>query len=263
MLGSGDALVRATSGGSSRRAIRSASPARIGFDERLAHLIEGGRDMFLMPSWFEPCGLNQMYSLRYGTIPIVRATGGLNDTVMDADEAPDAATGLQVPGLHAGRAGLGASGGRSSAFRNPQRWKAMQRNGDGAGFSWDVSAREYVKVYRGSVRNPMASEKVQTLTDGNFDQTIGGGKPVLVDFWAEWCGPCRRLAPTVDELAGDYDGKVVVGKLNVDENPNTAFKFSIRGIPTLLLFKGGQVVEQVVGLADKDALKKVIDKHVA
>ena len=109
----------------------------------------------------------------------------------------------------------------------------------------------------------MASDKVQTITDGNFDQTISAGKPVLVDFWAEWCGPCRRLAPTVEELAGDYDGKVVVGKLNVDENPNTSFKFSIRGIPTLLLFKGGQVVEQVVGLADKDSLKRVIDKHVA
>ena len=109
----------------------------------------------------------------------------------------------------------------------------------------------------------MASDKVQTFTDANFDSTITAGKPVLVDFWAEWCGPCRRLAPTVDELAGDYDGKVVVGKLNVDDNPNTAAKFSIRGIPTLLLFKGGQVVEQVVGLADKDSLKKVIDKHVA
>jgi thioredoxin 1 len=109
----------------------------------------------------------------------------------------------------------------------------------------------------------MASEKVQIITDGNFDETIGAGKPVLVDFWAEWCGPCRRLAPTVEELAGDYDGKVVVGKLNVDENPNTAFKFSIKGIPTLLLFKEGLVVEQVIGAADKDALKKVIDKHVA
>ena len=109
----------------------------------------------------------------------------------------------------------------------------------------------------------MASEKVQTITDDNFDTTINAGKPVLVDFWAEWCGPCKRLAPTVDELATDYDGKIVVGKLNVDDNPNTAFKFSIRGIPTLLLFKGGQVVEQVVGLADKASLKKVIDKHVA
>ena len=109
----------------------------------------------------------------------------------------------------------------------------------------------------------MASEKVQTLTDSNFEQAINAGKPVLVDFWAEWCGPCRRLAPTVDELAGDYDGKMVVGKLNVDENPNVSGRFSIRGIPTLLLFKGGQVVEQVVGLADKASLKKVIDRHVS
>jgi len=109
----------------------------------------------------------------------------------------------------------------------------------------------------------MASDKVQTITDGNFDATINDGKLVLIDFWAEWCGPCKRLAPTVDELAGDYDGKVVVGKMNVDENPNTPPKFAVRGIPTLLLFKGGQVVEQVVGLTDKDVLKKVIDKHVA
>ena len=107
------------------------------------------------------------------------------------------------------------------------------------------------------------TEQVQKFTDGNFDQSvINASTPVLVDFWAEWCGPCKRLAPTVDELASDYDGKVVVGKLNVDDNPNTAFKFSIRGIPTLLLFKGGQVVEQVVGLADKAALKKLIDRHV-
>jgi thioredoxin len=109
----------------------------------------------------------------------------------------------------------------------------------------------------------MASEKVQTLTDGNFEQTINSGKVVLVDFWAQWCGPCRRMAPTVDELATDYDGKLVVAKMDVDENPNTPNRFSVRGIPTLLLFKGGQVVEQVVGLTDKDSLKKVIDKHVA
>ena len=110
----------------------------------------------------------------------------------------------------------------------------------------------------------MASEHVQTFTDGNFDTTvISAETPVLVDFWAEWCGPCRRLAPTVDELANDYNGKVVVAKMNVDENPATPMRFSIRGIPTLLLFKGGQVVEQVVGLADKSELKKVIDKHVA
>jgi thioredoxin 1 len=109
----------------------------------------------------------------------------------------------------------------------------------------------------------MASEKVQTLTDGNFDQSvIQSGQLVLVDFWAEWCGPCRRLAPTVDELATDYDGRVTVGKLNVDDNPNVSFRYSIRGIPTLLLFKGGEIVETVVGLADKASLMKLLDKHV-
>jgi thioredoxin 1 len=108
----------------------------------------------------------------------------------------------------------------------------------------------------------MASEKVQTLTDANFEETVNQPKPVLVDFWAEWCGPCRRLAPTVDELAGDYDGRIVVAKMNVDENPSTPMRFSVRGIPTLLLFKGGQLVEQVVGLADKASLKRLIDRHV-
>jgi thioredoxin 1 len=110
----------------------------------------------------------------------------------------------------------------------------------------------------------MASEHVQTFTDSNFEDTvIKAGGCVLVDFWAEWCGPCKRLAPTVDALATEYAGKVVIGKLNVDENQDTAVKFQIRGIPALLLFKGGQVVESVVGLAPKEELKKVIDRHVA
>ena len=109
----------------------------------------------------------------------------------------------------------------------------------------------------------MANENVQTFTDGNFDDSVlKSNGPVLVDFWAEWCGPCKRLAPTVDALATDYQGKVTVGKLNVDENPNVSFKFQIRGIPTLLLFKGGQVVESLVGVAGKDELKQVIDKHI-
>jgi len=109
----------------------------------------------------------------------------------------------------------------------------------------------------------MANDKVQTLTDTNFDDSvIKAPRPVVVDFWAEWCGPCRRLAPTIDELATEYDGKVVVGKLNVDENPAIQSRFSIMGIPTVLIFKGGEVVEQVVGLADKSAFKKLIDKHV-
>ena len=109
----------------------------------------------------------------------------------------------------------------------------------------------------------MAADNVQTFTDGNFETSVlKAGGPVLVDFWAEWCGPCKRLAPTIDALATDYTGKLTVGKLNVDDNPTTAFKFQIRGIPALLLFKGGQVVESVVGLVPKEDLKEKIDKHL-
>jgi thioredoxin 1 len=109
----------------------------------------------------------------------------------------------------------------------------------------------------------MATENVQTFTDTNFDDSVlKSGAPVLVDFWAEWCGPCKRLGPTVDALATEYAGKVTFGKLNVDENPNVSFKFQIRGIPTILIFKAGQVVESVVGLAHKEDLKKVLDKHI-
>ena len=114
-----------------------------------------------------------------------------------------------------------------------------------------------------NVQTEKVQTLVQTFTDGNFEETvIKASALVLVDFWAEWCGPCKRLGPTVDALATDYAGRVTVGKLNVDENPNTAFKFQIRGIPALLLFKGGQVVDTVIGLAQKDDLKKVLDKHI-
>jgi thioredoxin 1 len=110
----------------------------------------------------------------------------------------------------------------------------------------------------------MAAENVRTFTDSNFETSVlQAGEPVLVDFWAEWCGPCKRLAPTIDQLATDYAGRVTIGKLNVDDNPNTAFKFQIRGIPAVLLFKDGQVVGQVVGLAPKEDFQRVIDQHVA
>ena len=108
----------------------------------------------------------------------------------------------------------------------------------------------------------MASEKVKTFTDTDFDASIKSGV-VLVDFWAEWCAPCRRIAPTVDQLAEDYSGRVTVAKMNIDDNPHTAPRFMVRGIPTLLLFKDGELKETIVGMANKEDLVRVIDKHVA
>lgn len=105
--------------------------------------------------------------------------------------------------------------------------------------------------------------EITDVTDATFEaEVLKSDKPVLVDFWAEWCAPCRRLAPTVDALATELDGRVTVGKLNVDENPATAERFSVRGIPTLLIFKGGEVVESIVGLTDKQHLKSLIEKHL-
>jgi starch synthase len=120
--------------------------ATIGFYERQAHLIEAGADMFLMPSRYEPCGLNQLYSLRYGTVPIVRATGGLADTVRDADAHGEAGTGFTFHELAPG-AMLEALDRALAAFRNPSRWKQIQQAGMREDHSWDASAREYVKVY--------------------------------------------------------------------------------------------------------------------
>ncbi len=109
----------------------------------------------------------------------------------------------------------------------------------------------------------MASENVLTFTDRAFDaEVLTSTEPVLVDFWAEWCGPCRMMNPTVEAVAAEYAGRVRVGKLNVDENNQVAARYNIRGIPTLLLFKGGQVVEQRVGAIGKADLQKMLDAHL-
>ena len=109
----------------------------------------------------------------------------------------------------------------------------------------------------------MASTAIMEVTDANFDQEVlKSEQPVLIDFWAVWCGPCRALAPIVDEVAQGYTGKVKVMKMNVDENPGTPGRYGIRGIPTLLIFKGGQVKEQIVGYVPKETIEKAIDKHM-
>ncbi len=98
------------------------------------------------------------------------------------------------------------------------------------------------------------------LTDTNFDdEVLKSDKPVLVDFWAEWCGPCRMIGPVVEEMASEYDGKAKIGKLNVDFNPNVSVKYGIRSIPALLIFKDGEVVDQIVGAVPKTHLVKQLE----
>jgi thioredoxin 1 len=110
----------------------------------------------------------------------------------------------------------------------------------------------------------MAGVNTLTFTDASFDTDVLNAEvPVLVDFWAEWCGPCRMMAPTIDAIASDYSGRIRVGKLNVDDNGNTASRYGIRGIPTLLLFKNGQVVEQRVGAIGKTDVQKMLEPHLA
>jgi thioredoxin 1 len=110
------------------------------------------------------------------------------------------------------------------------------------------------------------ADNVQAVSDANFQNDVieaSKTQPVIVDFWASWCRPCLMLSPTVEELAKEHAGKVKVVKLNVDENINTPGKYNIRGIPTLLVFKGGQVADQLVGAQPKDQIEKVIQRHIS
>ena len=110
----------------------------------------------------------------------------------------------------------------------------------------------------------MAGQNTLTFSDGSFEaEVLNSETPVLVDFWAVWCGPCKVIAPMVDAVADDYAGRVKVGKMDVDENQGTPMRYGVRGIPTLLLFKGGKVVEQRVGAVGKAEVQKMLDAHVA
>jgi thioredoxin 1 len=107
------------------------------------------------------------------------------------------------------------------------------------------------------------NDKVAAFSDNTWEQDVlKSDKPVVIDFWAEWCAPCRMMAPTIDALASEYEGKAKVGKLNVDENAQVSERYQIRGIPTVLIIKNGQVAEQVVGVTSKDNLSRLIDKHL-
>jgi thioredoxin 1 len=109
----------------------------------------------------------------------------------------------------------------------------------------------------------MATTAIFEVTDANFDQEVLKAEtPVLVDFWATWCGPCRALAPIVDDIATGYSGKVKVVKMDVDKNPATPNRYNVRGIPTLLIFKSGQLQEQIVGFVPKETIEKALGKQV-
>ena len=108
------------------------------------------------------------------------------------------------------------------------------------------------------------SDQLRELTDSNLeDQLLGNDRPVLVDFWAPWCGPCKAIAPTLEELGASYSGRATIGKLNVDENPTTASRFRVQAIPTLILFKDGEEKERLIGAQSKASISELLDRYAA
>jgi thioredoxin 1 len=127
----------------------------------------------------------------------------------------------------------------------------------------DASKRAFI---RNHFAEGFMSDKpnIVHFTEAGFDnEVLKSTVPVLVDFWAEWCAPCRMLAPTVEAIANQYQGKIKVGKVNVDENQNVSFRYNVRGIPTLILFKNGEPKDQIVGNTGRDNIAKMIDRHLA
>jgi len=133
-----------------------------------------------------------------------------------------------------------------------------------------VKGGRYPQLARPTNRNKRGIERCPTknmaleFTDSNFEElALKSDKPVMVDFWAEWCGPCRMVGPVVEELAKDYEGKAVIGKVNVDNNPQTAMKYGIRSIPTILFLKNGEVVDRSVGAVPKSQLSQKLEGQLA
>jgi|TARA_B110000046_G_scaffold181074_1_gene212659 thioredoxin 1 len=118
------------------------------------------------------------------------------------------------------------------------------------------------KINKQQVKAKFMSKPVE-ITDSNFEEIINSDKPVLVDFWAEWCGPCKMIGPLVEELANEFEGKAIIGKVDVDTNPEVSAKFGIRSIPTLLVFKGGEIVDKQVGAVPKSVLSEKIEAQLA
>jgi thioredoxin 1 len=146
-----------------------------------------------------------------------------------------------------------------------RHWQFWQRSRALPRWEWLFSSRLFsTHILEADQFRIMAAANIVTLNSGNFsEQVLKSTTPVLVDFWAEWCGPCKMIAPVLDELAGEYDGRIRIGKVNIDEDQALASQFGIRAIPTLLIFKNGQVAEQIVGMKSKRDLKASLDKAAA